>query len=71
MAGIERTLARKPTTSPPTFGLTEPDDPERILTIIDPYEGKELWVFYRVDVEARECELGWIAAVPLEDPDGG
>lgn len=66
MAAIERGLARGPKQSPPTFPFDE-DENQRILRIADPYDAKEVWVYYRVDEEKRRCELGWAHLSPFED----
>jgi len=66
MAAIERAIARDPlAVSFPTV-----DETQRIVRTIDPRDGLEIRVYFRIDEAAHECELGWVQLKPLEsEPD--
>lgn len=63
MVAFERGLARQP------MKLSYPfiDDDQRILRTVDPADGKEIWVYFRVHRDQRCCELGWVHVRDIPD----
>jgi hypothetical protein len=66
MSAIERAIRRRPVTVSTPFV----EENQRVVATKDPNDGKEIWVFFRMNPETRECELGWVHVRDLVDEPG-
>ena len=64
-AAVERAVSRGPIKTSHPVGTKV----NRLLRLVDPADGFEIWVYFRMVEAERTCELGWVHLKPIEpDP---